>query len=128
MRNLFSLVLVGVLSAASLAEDQPASSKVTARIVETRPTPPTDPSVLKLEEVVGIALTKNPAVQSASHLVSAERAKIPQAKALPDPTFGVGWMGNPRPFSVQSGDPSSYRSVSAVQTLPFPGRGHGRAC
>ena len=122
MRNLFSLVLLGVLSAALFAEDQPASSKATAQIVDKRPTPATDQSVLKLDEIVGIALTKNPAVQNASHAVSAERAKVPQAKALPDPTVGVGWMGNPRPFSVQTGDPSSYRSVSAMQILPFPGK------
>ena len=31
-------------------------------------------------------------------------------------------MGNPTPFSVQAGDPSSYRSVSAMQMLPFPGK------
>ena len=31
-------------------------------------------------------------------------------------------MGNIQPFSVQTGDPSSYRSVSAMQMLPFPGK------
>ena len=34
-------------------------------------------------------------------------------------------MGNIQPFSVQKGDPSSYRSVSAMQMLPFPGK---RSC
>jgi outer membrane protein TolC len=42
--------------------------------------------------------------------------------ALPDPTVGVGWMGNIRPFSVQRLDPSSYRGISAMQELPYPGK------
>ena len=122
MRTVFGLVLVGIISAGLFAEDRPAGSKLTAQIVKEESTPGADQSTLRLDEVVGIALAKNPAIQSASHMVSAERAKVPQASALPDPTFGVGWMGNPRPFSVQTGDPSSYRSVSAMQMLPFPGK------
>jgi outer membrane protein TolC len=31
-------------------------------------------------------------------------------------------MGNIQPFSVQTGDPSSYRSVSAMEMLPYPGK------
>jgi cobalt-zinc-cadmium efflux system outer membrane protein len=34
----------------------------------------------------------------------------------------VGWAGNITPFSVQKGDPSSYRGIGASQTLPFPGK------
>ena len=122
MRNVFILVLVAMISAGLSAQDRAAGSKVTAQIVKEDTNLTTDQSVLKLDEVVKVALEKNPAVRSASHTVSAERAKVPQASALPDPTFGVGWMGNPRPFSVQTGDPSSYRSVSAMQMLPFPGK------
>ncbi len=122
MRKVFNLVLVSVVSASLFAEDGAPSSKVTAQIVAENTKPATEQSVLKLDEAVGIALAKNPAVQSAAHWVAAERAKVPQASALPDPEVGVGWMGNPRPFSVQTGDPSSYRSVSAMQVLPFPGK------
>jgi len=122
MRNLFRLVLVAMISAGLHADDRSARSKVTAQLVKEGANLTTDQSVLKLDEVVKVALAKNPAVLSASHTVSAERARVPQASALPDPTFGVGWMGNPRPFSVQTGDPSSYRSVSAMQMLPFPGK------
>jgi outer membrane protein TolC len=75
-----------------------------------------------LDELVREALQKNPAVQSALHAVEAQRRRVPQAKSLPDPTVGVGWMGNARPFSVQTGDPSSYRVVSAMQMLPYPGK------
>lgn len=122
MRNVFRLVLVAMISAGLHAEDRSAGPKVTAQIVKEGSNLTTDQSVLKLDEVVKVALEKNPAVLSASHTVSAERAKASQASALPDPTFGVGWMGNPRPFSVQTGDPSSYRSVNAMQMLPFPGK------
>lgn len=121
-RNVFNLVLVAAISAGLYAEDRPTGPKVTAQVVTEGTNPTTDQPVLKLDEVVNIVLAKNPAVLSASHTVSAERAKVPQARALPDPTFGVGWMGNPRPFSVQAGDPSSYRSVSAMQMVPFPGK------
>ncbi len=116
------LALVGIISAASLAADDPAGSKVTAQVVGDKAAPAADQGVLTLDEVVRTALAKNPAVQSAAHMVAAQRAKVPQASALPDPNVGVGWMGNARPFSVQTGDPSSYRSVSAMQMLPFPGK------
>jgi outer membrane protein TolC len=35
---------------------------------------------------------------------------------------GIGWAGNITPFSVQSGDPSSYRAVTASQQLLYPGK------
>ncbi len=116
------LVLVATLSAVSLAADGPTGSKVTAQVINDKAAPAAEQGVLTLDEVVREALAKNPAVQSAAHALAAQRARVPQASALPDPNFGVGWMGNIRPFSVQTGDPSSYRSVSAMQMLPFPGK------
>jgi outer membrane protein TolC len=75
-----------------------------------------------LDELVGEALKKNPGVQSALRQVDALRHRVPQAKTLPDPTVSVGWAGNITPFSVQKGDPSSNRAISASQTLPYPGK------
>ena len=80
-------------------------------------TPPVSVDTLVLE-----ALQKNPGVQSALHALEAQRRRVPQAKTLPDPTVGVGWAGNITPFSVQQGDPSSYRGVSASQQLLYPGK------
>jgi len=80
------------------------------------------PSPVSLEDLVRAALQKNPAVQSALHAVEAQRRRVPQAKALPDPMVGIGWAGNITPFSVQSGDPSSYRAVTASQQLLYPGK------
>lgn len=114
------LVVIGAVAAVAAAA--PSAPKVTAQIVNEKPTSAPDQGVLKLEDVIRDALAKNPALASAAHSVAAQRAKVRQAKALPDPSIGVGWMGNIQPFSVQAGDPSSYRSVSAMQMLPFPGK------
>ena len=75
-----------------------------------------------LDDLVGEALEKNPGVQGALRQVTALRHRVPQAKTLPDPTVSVGWAGNITPFSVQQGDPSSYRGVTASQSIPFPGK------
>ena len=116
------LVLAATMSASVVAADGPTGSKVTAQIVKDQVATSSQQGVVTLDEVVRTALARNPGVQSAAHTVAAQRAKVKQAGALPDPNFGVGWMGNIQPFSVQTGDPSSYRSVSAMQMLPFPGK------
>ncbi len=120
IRSTFSIILLAAVSPA-FAADQTAPLKVTEQMADGQVNSG-GRSTLSIDDVVKAALAKNPAVQSASHAVSAQRAKVPQAQALPDPAFGVGWMGNARPFSVQTGDPSSYRSLSAMQMLPFPGK------
>lgn len=79
-------------------------------------------AAVSLDDLVREALEKNPGIQSAERRVNALRARIPQAKTLPDPKVSVGWMGNITPFDVQEGDPSSYRSISAMQEIPYPGK------
>ena len=81
-------------------------------------TPPT----ASLDALILEAQQKNPGVQSALLQVQALRRRVPQAKTLPDPTVSVGWAGNITPFSVQEGDPSSYRGVGASQAFPYPGK------
>jgi outer membrane protein TolC len=115
------LALVAIAPAFTFATDGPTGSKVTAQAVNQAATP-SHGAVLRLDDVVRTALSANPAVASAAHSLAAQRARIPQAGALPDPTVGLGWMGNAQPFSVQTGDPSSYRSVSAMQMLPLFGK------
>lgn len=75
-----------------------------------------------LEELVREAMEKNPGVQATLRRVEAQRRRVPQARALPDPTVSVGWMGDIKPFGVQRNDPSSYRSLSATQEIPYPGK------
>ena len=79
-------------------------------------------SEVTLQELVGVALAQNPAIKSAAERFQAQRARAPQARSLPDPMVSGGWMGNITPFSVQKGDPSSYRGLTVSQALPFPGK------
>ncbi len=77
---------------------------------------------LVLDDVVEEALRKNPEAQSALHSVNALKRHVPQVRSLPDPTISVGWAGNIAPFSVQDGDPSSYRGVTVSEQFPYPGK------
>lgn len=87
-----------------------------------RPAQTSQPASTGLDGLVSEALQKNPGVQSALRQVEALRRRVPQAKTLPDPTVSAGWAGNITPFSVQQGDPSSYRAVTANQSIPYPGK------
>lgn len=120
IRNGFSLVLVALVFAVCFAAEAQTGSRVVAQVSDQEV--PANRAVLALDDVVRIALAQNPAVRSAAHTVAAQRAKVPQAGSLPDPTFSVAWAGNIQPFSVQRGDPSSYRGVSASQMLPLFGK------
>jgi len=112
------IVLVLALSAVLAEAQQPAARVETEAQGAGAPTAAT----VSAEQLVSEALERNPGVQAARHRVLALRHRIPQVKSLPDPKVSVGWMGNAAPFSVQDGDPSSYRSVGVMQDLPFPGK------
>ncbi|HEX9760855.1 MAG TPA: TolC family protein, partial [Candidatus Acidoferrales bacterium] len=77
---------------------------------------------VSVEELVAEALRVHPEIQAASRLVDARRARVPQARALPDPEFSIGYMGDLAPFKVQRGDPSSYRQLGVMQEIPYPGK------
>ena len=122
IRKIVALLTFGCLWP-GLGVSQQVQVPVTIQAPETGTTSqPGGPSPVGLEDLVREALQKNPAVQSAWHTVVAQRRRVPQAKTLPDPTVGIGWAGNITPFSVQPGDPSSYRAVTASQQLPYPGK------
>lgn len=121
--GLFFLLALAAAGAQTVSEpDKPVDLKIASRGQgPTAPLAPQQPPVT-LVQLVQEALEKNPAVQSAFRQVQALRRRVPQAKTLPDPTVGVGWAGNIAPFSVQTGDPSSYRGITASQMLPYPGK------
>lgn len=75
-----------------------------------------------LEQLVRIALARNPAIKSAVEHVEAQRARVPQARALPDPMVSGGWMGKIVPFDVQQGFAPSFRGLMVQQRFPFPGK------
>lgn len=113
--------LLGTMLALTALAQEPETSRVTGQVVTGTNQQEAIP-VLELSDVIREALAKNPGVQSAMHTVNAQQHKIPQAKSLADPMVSVGWNGNLAPFSVQEGDPSSYRGVSVSQQIPYPGK------
>jgi outer membrane protein TolC len=86
------------------------------------PSPKAAAGTLSLPQLIEQALENNPEIKSMQRRFDMMRARIPQAKALDQPTLSVGYMGNIVPFQVQKGDPSSGRSISINQDLPFPGK------
>lgn len=122
-----------VLQAGSVEDEhqaaQPTSVVLGVQGESTRVEPPqaistsqAPQATVTLEELTREALQRNPAIRSVARRVQALRARVPQARSLPDPVVSGGWMGNATPFSVQRGDPSSFRSVDAMQEIPFPGK------
>lgn len=83
----------------------------------------TDPAV-SLDALIAEALERNPEISALRRGFDARRARVPQAKALPDPMLSYGYAGNAPlpPFDIQKGDPASTRMVSFTQEIPFPGK------
>lgn len=82
-------------------------------------------SSVALKHLVEQALERNPEIKAMARSFDMMRARIPQAKALPEPMLEVGYLGNINPippFDIQKGDPSSARMLSFSQELPFPGK------
>lgn len=75
-----------------------------------------------LQRLIEQALENNPEIKTMQRRFDTMRARIPQAKALDEPVLSVGYMGNIAPFFVQRGDPSSGRTISISQDLPYPGK------
>src|SRR3974390_3828722 len=120
MSRIGVFLLASLLVLPALAQE-PETHRVPPQIATATTLPGAVP-FLTLSDVISEALDKNPAVQSGLHAVEAQKHKVPQAKSLPDPEASVGWMGNLTPFSVQEGDPSSYRGVGVMQSVPYPGK------
>lgn len=75
-----------------------------------------------LADLVQEALEKNPAIQAAQYAALAKKATIESAQTLPDPVLGFQQMGDINPPGLQRGDPSSGRTYSITQEVPFPGK------
>jgi len=110
--------LLGLLNPI-LAQSQLATSQP-AHVAGQQVAP--EAATVTLDELVQEALEHNPAIQAARRAVDAKRAMILPAQTLPEPTIGFQTMGNLIPPTLQSGDPSSARTVSIEQEIPFPGK------
>src|SRR5262245_8454424 len=83
------------------------------------------PVAPKLQTLIEEAMEQNPEIRVMRRGFDMMRARIPQAKALPEPMLNVGYMGNVvpiPPFDIQKGDPSSGRVFGFTQEIPFPGK------
>ncbi len=117
------LPVVSVSQTASEATPQPVQiARSTADREGQESIASGDGSEVTLDALIAVALARNPAIKSAAERYEAQKARVPQVRSLPDPMFSGGWMGNITPFSVQHGDPSSYRGLTVAQDLPFPGK------
>jgi len=78
-----------------------------------------DPLLLSL---VQEALARNPDLGQAKVLVAADRERIPQARALPDPTLSLG-IQNDGFKKIEVGQmETSFYQVMVTQGLPWPGK------
>ncbi len=76
----------------------------------------------RLDDLVKEALEKNPEILASKGMWEMAKAKVPQAKALPDPTLqfelqNIGLTG----FTVGKMD-MSMAGISLAQTIPYPGK------
>ncbi len=83
------------------------------------------PAGISLKALVAEALEQNPEIIAMRRNFDMMRARVPQAKALPEPMLSYGYTGNAAfvpPFDIQKGDPSSARMLSFTQEVPYPGK------
>lgn len=114
-RKNLSLEILGIFLTALV------SAVGVGRAADSQASRSTDP--LQLQALVREALERNPEIQAARRAIEAKRARIPQARAWPDPTVSVSYGGNLLPpFTVMSRDPSSTRQFMAEQEIPYPGK------
>ena len=121
----YLLILVVAGSAVVLAQQPERSSSGMAKAVDrdSRNQVTDQPAGLpRLQQLIEQAMENNPEIKSMQRRFDRVRARIPQAKALDEPMLSVGYMGNLTPFSLQTDDPSSGRTISISQDLPFPGK------
>ena len=75
-----------------------------------------------LAQLIAQSLAARPEIAGAKAAVQAERERIPQAGAMPDPMLQVG-MQNDGFTSIEVGRmPTSFYSIMASQTFPWPGK------
>ncbi len=87
----------------------------------TEDSPPA--GVSQLHALVREALERNPEIQAARRAAEAKRARIPQARAWPDPKVSFSYGGNLLPpLTLMRGDPSSIRQIIGEQEIPYPGK------
>jgi len=114
------VVVIGIIGAGS----GPAEGPVTLLNPDSSDSSraPGEVQVVTLDELLAEALEHNRALLAAADAVAAKEASVIPASTLPDPLFTVQTMGEPAPFDLMAGDPSSARVFGIQQDIPFPGK------
>lgn len=101
----------------------PALVLLAPAAAQVPPSPSQDPVLASL---IQEAIQRNPDLAEARSLVAASRERIPQAKALPDPSLSLG-LQNDGFHGLQVGKmPTSYYQIMFTQPLPWPGKRDAR--
>lgn len=94
-----------------------------AQAMASPPPPITAPSNDPLlASLIRQALEQNPELTKAKALTEAERERIPQAKALPDPTLSLGLQNDGFKRLEVGRMETSYYQIALSQGLPWPGK------
>ncbi len=83
------------------------------------PALPTDPA---LAELIAQSLATRPELRQAQAVVRAERERVPQAGALPDPVLSLGIQNDGFGEIMIGKMETSFYQVMLSQTLPWPGK------
>ena len=78
--------------------------------------------ILILNDLINIAIEKNPQLRSLYSAIRADSAKIPQAGALPDPILSLSMMNLPANSFALDQEPMTGKQISLMQQFPFPGK------
>ncbi|WP_243368651.1 TolC family protein [Fundidesulfovibrio soli] len=77
---------------------------------------------LDLNALVGEALKNNPELSAGQHRVTSARHRIPQAKALPDPSVSAGYTNTGLSQYTFGNSYDALWAFGVSQTVPFPGK------
>ena len=77
---------------------------------------------LVLQGLLREALANQPDIQRNRSLIEAEKERVPQAKALPDPSLTIGLQNDGFKRIEVGRMETSYYQVMAIQPLPWPGK------
>ncbi|MEW6127493.1 MAG: TolC family protein [Acidobacteriota bacterium] len=116
-----ALTSVSVLAQESAKDASPAVSGKDTKALQIQE----QPERISLRQLIEQGLSNNPEIKSMERSIDMMRARIPQAKALPEPMLSFGYMGNITPippFDIQKDDPSSGRAISLSQEFPLWGK------
>jgi outer membrane protein TolC len=78
--------------------------------------------VLILDDLINIAIEKNPQLHSLYSAIQADSAKIPQAGALPDPILSLNLLNLPTNSFAFDQEPMTGKQIALRQLFPFPGK------